>query len=64
MCIRFWHSCGFCGSSYSMDVDGEHHSFGFEHEDESRLLALKILKDTYGIDFNPDDVKFVWDGTL
>jgi hypothetical protein len=62
--IKFWHSCGFVGSSYSMDVNGKHYSFGFDDENECKIKASKILLDEYSIDIKPEDIKFVWDGTF
>ena len=59
MNIKYWHSCGFVGSSYSMDVDNKHYSFGFDNEDE-----CKILKDQYDVDIEPNEIEFKWDGTL
>ncbi len=62
--IKFWHSCGFVGSSYSMDVDGKHYSFGFDNEEDCKIKASKILKDEYNIEKELNEIEFVWDGTL
>ena len=64
MDIKYWYSCGFVGSSYSMDVDNKHYSFGFHNEYECRIKASKILKDEYGVDIEPNEIVFKWDGTL
>ena len=64
MDIKFIQSCSFVGSSYSMDVDGKSHSFGFDGLQTAKAKASKILKDKYGIEKEPKEIKFEWDGTL
>ena len=60
--IKFWHSMGFVGSSYSMNVDGKKYSFSFVNEDEAKDIAIKKLGEL-NIEYD-DEIVFEWDGTL
>ena len=61
--IKFWHSMGFVGSSYSMEIDGKNYSFGFVNEDEAKVLAIKKLKELE-IEYDDSEIDFIWDGSL
>jgi len=61
--IKFYHSMGFVGSSYSMKIDDKRYSFGFVNEDEAKKLAIKKLKNLE-IEYDESDIDFKWDGRL
>ena len=60
--IKFIHSMGFVGSSYSMKIDDTKYSFGFVSEDEARELVKEKLTEL-NIEYN-QDIEFKWDGTI
>lgn len=62
--INFQYSCSFVGSTYSMCVNGKTYSFGYDNEEKSKIKALKILKDFYCIDKQPNEIEFIQDETL
>jgi hypothetical protein len=61
--IKFIESHGFVGEFYSMEINGKSYTLSNDNSSYEEC-AIKILKESYNIDFNINDVKFEWDGTL
>lgn len=49
-----------------MAVNGKEIRLGgvVSNEEDAKLEAIKILKRDYNIDYNPDEINFVWGGCL
>ena len=47
-----------------MEVNGNQHRLEMDKNQTYEQHAVKLLKDIYDVDFNVEDVKFEWDGTL
>jgi hypothetical protein len=62
--ISFIESGSFVGASYSMKVNTTDYFLGLNSEVEAKKKAVEILSSKYGIVRNPNDIKFIWDGTL
>ena len=48
----------------TMEVNGYQHSLEMDKNQTYQQHAVKILNEVYTVDFNEEDVKFEWDGTL
>ena len=64
MNIKFKESHSFVGEYMTMEVNGVEYVLEMNKNQTYEQHAVEILKETYNIDFNIDDVKFEWDGTL
>lgn len=62
--IKFIESHSFVGEHMSMVVDGNVHRLEMDKNQTYAQHGVKLLKEIYNIDFNVDNVKFVWDGCL
>jgi len=60
--IKFIVGHSFVGEHMSMVVDGNDHRLDMNKTYEEH--AVKILKDVYNINYNINDVKFEWDGSM
>lgn len=64
MNIKFIESHSFVGEHMAMVVNGTTYHLERSNERTYEQHAVEILKKVYDVDFNIDDVKFKWDGTL
>jgi hypothetical protein len=62
--IKFIESHSFVGERMIMEVNGNQHLLEMDKEQTYEQHAVKLLKDIYDVDFNVEDVKFEWDGSL
>lgn len=62
--IKFIESHSFVGEHMTMEVNGNHHRLEMDKNQTYEQHAVKLLKDIYDVDFNVEDVKFEWDGSL
>jgi len=47
-----------------MEVNDNQHCLEMGKNQTYEQHAVKLLKEIYDVDFNVEDVKFEWDGTL
>jgi hypothetical protein len=64
MKIKFIESHSFIGEHMIMDVNGKEHCLEMNTNQTYEQHAIKLLKEIYDINFNIEDVKFEWDGSL
>ena len=64
MKIKFIEGHGFFGETMTMEVNGNQHLLQVTENQTYTQHAVKLLKEIYDINFNIEDVKFEWDGTL
>lgn len=64
MKIKFNESHSFAGELMTMSVNGHQHLLEMNKNQTYEQHAVKLLKDIYNVDFNVEDVKFEWDGSL
>lgn len=62
--IKFIENHSFAGEHMRMEVNGNQHCLEMDKNHTYEQHAVKLLKHIYDIDFNVEDVKFEWDGTL
>ena len=68
MDIKFYWNGSIVGISYHLVINGEEIDLGLPHfandKDEVINNAIQILKKDYGIDYDKNDIKFIWGGRL
>jgi hypothetical protein len=64
MKIKFIESHSFIGEHMIMEVNDNQHCLEMGKNQTYEQHAVKLLKEIYDVDFNVEDVKFEWDGTL
>ena len=62
--IKFIESHSFVGEEMSMEVGSNQHRLEMDKNQTYEQHAVKLLKEIYEVNFNVEDVKFVWDGCL
>lgn len=62
--IKFYWNGSFAGAGYHMTVDGGRIGLGHFDEDQAKLNAVNILKTNYNLDYNINDINFIWGGEL
>jgi hypothetical protein len=63
--IKFFWNGSFAGINYSMVVNDKEIGLGyFCPEDEAKLKAIEILKDDYNLDYDFNNINFIWGGCL
>ena len=65
--IKFFWNGSFAGTNHSMKIDdGSEIRLGgvVSNSEEAKVEAIRILKENYNIDYNPDDINFEWGGRL
>ena len=62
--IKFIESHSFVGEHMIMEVNGNQHCLEMGKNQTYEQHAVKLLKEIYDVDFNVEDVKFEWDGSL
>ena len=64
--IKFYWNGSFAGTNHSMTINGKNIRLGgiVSNENEAKLEAIEILKQDYNTDYNIEDIKFEWGGSL
>jgi hypothetical protein len=64
--INFYWNGSIVGTNHSMSLNNKKISLGgiTSTEQEAKLEAIEILKQSYNIDYKIEDIKFVWGGRL
>jgi hypothetical protein len=64
--IKFNWNGSFVGTNHSMTINGKEIFLGgvVSSEEEATAEAVRILKEEYNIDYNPNNVNFTWGGRL
>ena len=64
--IKFNWNGSFAGPNHSMTINGKEIILGgvVSSEEEAKAEAIRILKEEYNIDYNPNDVNFTFGGRL
>lgn len=62
--IKFIESHSFVGEHMTMYVDGKMYRLEMDKYQTYEQHAINLLKQIYNVDYNVNDVKFEWDGSL
>jgi len=64
--IKFNWNGSFAGTNHRMTINGKEIILGgvVSSEEEAKVEAIRILKEEYNIDYNPNDVNFTFGGRL